>query len=79
MVVSEYVPSEEKAMSMLDKLKGLVKGHESTARKGVDRAGDAVDQKTKNKHSDQVDAAQQRINDQLGTGEPQSGEHPPQS
>jgi hypothetical protein len=66
-------------MSMLDKLKGLVKGHEGTARKGVDKAGDAVDQKTQNKHSGQVDAAQQRINDQLGTGEPPSGDRPPQS
>jgi hypothetical protein len=62
-------------MSMLDKLKGLVKGHEDTARKGVDKGGDAVDRKTGNKHSGQVDSAQQKMDDQLGHGD--SGERPP--
>ncbi|MFE7121264.1 antitoxin [Streptomyces sp. NPDC057654] len=56
-------------MSMLDKLKGLIKGHEDTARKGVDKAGDAFDQKTGGKYSGQVDSAQQKINDQMGSGD----------
>ncbi|MEV0266865.1 antitoxin [Streptomyces sp. NPDC050617] len=56
-------------MSMLDKLKGLIKGHEDTARKGVDKAGDAFDQKTQGKYSGQVDSAQQKLNDQLGSGD----------
>lgn len=64
-------------MSMLDKLKGLVKGHEDTARKGVDKAGDAVDKKTGDKYSGQVDSAQQKIDDQLGSGD--SGGRPPQN
>lgn len=63
-------------MSMLDKLKGLVKGHEDTTRKGVDKGGDAVDRRTGNKHTDQVDSAQQKIDDQLGHGG-DSGERPP--
>ncbi|MFD5035427.1 antitoxin [Streptomyces sp. NPDC058220] len=65
-------------MSMLDKLKGLIKGHEDTARKGVDKGGDAFDQKTQNKYSGQTDAAQKKMNEQLGN-EPPSDKRPPQS
>ncbi|MFH8789975.1 antitoxin [Streptomyces roseoverticillatus] len=54
-------------MSMLDKLKGLLKGHEDTARQGVEKAGDALDAKTQNKYQSQVDTAQQKLNEQLGT------------
>ncbi|WP_030158732.1 antitoxin [Streptomyces sp. NRRL S-244] len=64
-------------MSMLDKLKGLIKGHEDTARQGVDKAGDAVDAKTGNKYQSQVDMAQQKINEQLGTDKPPQ-DRPPQ-
>ncbi|GAA4988004.1 antitoxin [Kitasatospora paranensis] len=53
-------------MSMLDKLKGMLKGHEDTARQGVDKAGDAIDSKTGGKYQSQVDTAQQKMNDQLG-------------
>ncbi|MER6776243.1 MULTISPECIES: antitoxin [unclassified Streptomyces] len=63
-------------MSMLDKLKGLLKGHEDVARQGVDKAGDAVDAKTGNKYQSQVDMAQQKINEQLGSDKPQ--DRPPQ-
>lgn len=64
-------------MSMLDKLKGMLKGHEDMTRKGVDKAGDAVDKKTGNKYQSQVDSAQKKMNEQLG-GEPPSGDRPPQ-
>jgi hypothetical protein len=53
-------------MSMLDKIKGMLKGHEDQARKGVDKAGDMVDDKTQGKYSGQVDQAQDRMNDQIG-------------
>ncbi|MCI3226938.1 antitoxin [Streptomyces sp. NP-1717] len=68
-------------MSMLDKLKGLVKGHEDTVRKGVDKAGDAVDKKTGNKYERQVDSAQEKINEQLGSHQrPTPGDdRPPRS
>ncbi|MFJ7996242.1 antitoxin [Streptomyces sp. NPDC096310] len=67
-------------MSMLDKLKSLIKGHESTARQGVEKAGDAFDRKTGNKYQSQVDTAQKKIDEQLGTQEPPSGgDRPPQS
>ncbi|MFF2847979.1 antitoxin [Streptomyces sp. NPDC058001] len=55
-------------MSMLDKLKGLLKGHEDQASKGVDKAGDAVDDRTQGKHSGQVDTAQDKLKDQFGGG-----------
>ncbi|MFE3825594.1 antitoxin [Streptomyces sp. NPDC059092] len=66
-------------MSMLDKLKSLIKGHEGTARQGVEKAGDAFDRKTGNKYQGQVDTAQKKINDELGTQEPPGGDRPPQS
>jgi hypothetical protein len=53
-------------MSMLDKIKGMLKGHEDQARKGVDKAGDMVDDKTQGKYSGQVDQVQDRMNDQIG-------------
>lgn len=53
-------------MSMLDKLKGLVKGHPDQAHQGVEKAGDFVDKKTQGKYSGQVDSGQQKLNDQIG-------------
>ncbi len=55
---------------MFDKLKSMMKGHEDTVRTGVDKAGDAVDEKTGGKYSGQVDTAQQKLNEQLGSQEP---------
>ncbi|MER7108505.1 antitoxin [Streptomyces sp. NPDC000229] len=54
-------------MSVMDKLKQMLKGHESQADKGVDRGGDAVDQRTQGKHSRQVDTGQDRLKDQFGS------------
>ncbi|KOX32425.1 MULTISPECIES: antitoxin [unclassified Streptomyces] len=53
-------------MSVLDKLKGMLKGHEDQAGKGVDKAGDFVDGKSRGKYSGQVDTAQDRLKQQLG-------------
>ncbi|MFE1863435.1 antitoxin [Streptomyces anandii] len=52
-------------MSMMDKIKGLLKGHEEQAGKGVDKGGDYVDQRTQGKYSGQVDTAQQRLRDEM--------------
>ncbi|GHD82457.1 antitoxin [Streptomyces goshikiensis] len=57
-------------MSMLDKLKGLLKGHEDQVQQGTEKAGDAFDAKTGNKYQSQVDTAQQKINEQLGSDKP---------
>ncbi|MGK5631385.1 antitoxin [Streptomyces sp. URMC 123] len=66
-------------MSMLDKLKSLVKGHEDTARQGVEKVGDAVDTRTQGKYSRHVDTAQQKLNDQIGGAQrpPDEGNPPP--
>ncbi|MFD3531046.1 antitoxin [Streptomyces sp. NPDC058664] len=53
-------------MSMLDKLKGMLKGHEDQASKGVDKAGDYVDGRTQGKYSGHVDTAQEKLRQQLG-------------
>ncbi|ATZ25576.1 antitoxin [Streptomyces lavendulae] len=56
-------------MSMMDKLKQMLKGHEKEAGQGVDKAGDYVDGKTQGKYAGQVDMAQEKIKDQLGRPE----------
>jgi hypothetical protein len=66
-------------MSMMDKIKQMLKGHEDQASKGVDRAGDMVDERTQNKYSGHVDTAQDKLKDQLRSDQPgQGGERPPQ-
>lgn len=56
-------------MSMLDKIKGMLKGHPDQARQGVEKSGDFVDDRTGSKYKSQVDTGQRKINDQLGTDE----------
>jgi hypothetical protein len=52
-------------MSMIDKIKSAVKGHEDIAEKVVEKAGDLFDQKTGSKYQKQVDQAQEKIDEQL--------------
>ncbi|MCB5910710.1 antitoxin [Streptomyces pinistramenti] len=56
-------------MSMMDKLKSMLKGHESQTGKGVDKAGDYVDEKTQGKYRSQVDKAQDKLKDEFGRGD----------
>ncbi|MEU6841225.1 antitoxin [Streptomyces sp. NPDC046716] len=65
-------------MSVMDKLKQMLKGHEDQAGKGIDKAGDFVDGKTQGKYSGQVDTAQDKLKQQLGGDKGQDGQ-PPQS
>ncbi|MFC9736939.1 antitoxin [Streptomyces noursei] len=64
-------------MSVLDKLKELLKGHEEQAGKGVDKAGDYVDERTQGKYQSQVDTAQDKLREQLG-GTDRDTDRPPQ-
>ncbi|MFD8641515.1 antitoxin [Streptomyces zaomyceticus] len=64
-------------MSVFDKLKGMLKGHEDQASKGVDKAGDYVDGKTQGKYSGHVDTAQAKLKEQMG-GTGQTPDSPPQ-
>ncbi|KPC60708.1 antitoxin [Streptomyces chattanoogensis] len=66
-------------MSVMDKLKQLLKGHEEQAEKGIDQAGDLLDEKTRGTYSGQVDTAQEKLKDQLGSDRGRGQEGPPQS
>ncbi|MEU9450057.1 antitoxin [Streptomyces sp. NPDC048277] len=52
-------------MSMLDKLKAMLKGHEDQAKQGVEKGGDMIDQRTGNKYQSQVDTAQKQADDYI--------------
>ncbi|MFE3329102.1 antitoxin [Streptomyces sp. NPDC059176] len=66
-------------MSMMDKLKNMLKGHEDQASKGVDKGGDMVDERTQGKYSGQVDTAQDRLKEQFGGDQGEQGQNrPPQ-
>ncbi|MEU2999239.1 antitoxin [Streptomyces sp. NPDC006995] len=60
-------------MSAMDKIKKMFKGHEDQAGKGIDRAGDMVDDRTQGKYKDHVDTAQDKLKQQLGTDRDQDG------
>ncbi|GAA2828817.1 hypothetical protein GCM10010505_61100 [Kitasatospora aburaviensis] len=62
---------ERDRMSMMDKLKHMLKGHEAQAEKAVDKAGDTVDERTQGKYAGQVDAAQEKAKDQFRDQPPQ--------
>ncbi|MFE7752947.1 antitoxin [Streptomyces sp. NPDC057428] len=54
-------------MSAMDKIKKMLKGHEDQAGKGVDKAGDTVDDRTGDKYAKHVDTGQDKLKQQLGT------------
>ncbi|WP_328506732.1 antitoxin [Streptomyces sp. NBC_00391] len=54
-------------MSVMGKLKHMLKGHEDQAGQGIDKTGDFVDGRTQGKHSGQVDSAQERLRRQMGS------------
>ncbi|MFJ4965425.1 hypothetical protein EES43_29140 [Streptomyces sp. ADI96-02] len=65
-------------MSALDRIKKMLKGHEDQAGKGIDKAGDMVDDRTQGKYSRQVDTGQDKLKDQLGADRDQQ-DGPPRS
>ncbi|MDX3485042.1 antitoxin [Streptomyces sp. ID05-18] len=60
-------------MSALDKIKKMLKGNEEHAGKGIDKAGDMVDDRTKGKYKGHVDTAQDKLRQQFGTERDQDG------
>ncbi|CAM5716850.1 MULTISPECIES: antitoxin [Streptomyces] len=60
-------------MSALDKIKKMLKGHEDQAGKGIDKAGDMVDDRTQGKYTRHVDTAQDKSKQQLGADRDQDG------
>jgi hypothetical protein len=50
-------------MSVMDKLKQMLKGHEDQAKQGVDKAGDMFDERTQGKYRSQTDTAQKKADE----------------
>ncbi|MFF3287361.1 antitoxin [Streptomyces sp. NPDC003023] len=69
-------------MSMMDKLKNMLKGHPDQTSQGIEKAGDFVDGRTQGKYSRHVDTAQEKLRDQYGgggrTGGTERRDEPPQ-
>ncbi|MFC8916793.1 antitoxin [Streptomyces sp. NPDC047821] len=54
-------------MSVMDKLKQMLKGHEDKTAQGIDKGGDYVDKRTQGKYSGQVDTGQERLKNEFGS------------
>ncbi|WP_433326270.1 antitoxin [Spirillospora sp. CA-294931] len=52
-------------MSIVDKVKGMLGQHGDKAKKGVDKGGDMLDQRTGGKYADKVDKAQDKANEYI--------------
>ncbi|MFC5752531.1 antitoxin [Actinomadura rugatobispora] len=67
-------------MSIVDKMKEMLGQHGDKAKKGMEKGGDVLDQKTGGKHTDKIDQAQQKAGDYIdrsGQGDaPQGGQQP---
>ncbi|MEU0371203.1 antitoxin [Streptomyces sp. NPDC006283] len=55
-------------MSMMDKLKNMLKGHPEQTDQGIEKAGDYVDGRTQGKYSRHVDTGQEKMREQFGGG-----------
>jgi hypothetical protein len=54
-------------MSALDKIKKMLKGHEDQVGKGVDKAGDMIDDRTQGKYGKHVDTGQDKLKQRFGS------------
>ncbi|GGV65556.1 MULTISPECIES: antitoxin [Streptomyces] len=52
-------------MSMMDRLKSMLRGHEQQTDKAVDKGGDYIDDRTQGKYGSQVDKGQERMRQEL--------------
>ncbi|SEP74085.1 antitoxin [Microlunatus flavus] len=55
----------------VDKAKDLAGQHPDQVDQGIEKAGDAVDQRTGAQHAEQVDKAQDAVRDRLAGGDQQ--------
>jgi hypothetical protein len=56
-------------VGIIDKAKSLLTKNKNAAQTGIDKAGDAVDQKTGGKYASQVDTAQAKAKDVVDKAE----------
>ncbi|MFF8843837.1 antitoxin [Streptomyces sp. NPDC015127] len=61
-------------MSMMDKLKNMLKGHPERTNQGIEKAGDYVDDRTQGKYGRHVDTAQDKMREQFGGGRGEGGQ-----
>lgn len=52
-----------------DKAKDLAEQHPDQVDQGIDKVGDAVDERTGGQHAEQVDKAQDAVRDRIGGGD----------
>ncbi len=57
-------------MGLLDKIKGMVSGHEDKVVEGVDKATDMVDDKTGGKHTEHLQKVDDAVADALDEDAP---------
>ncbi|MEU3405199.1 antitoxin [Streptomyces sp. NPDC006670] len=58
-------------MSIVDKLKEMLGQNPDKAKKGVERGGDMLDERTGGKYADKVDMAQEKANEYIDRDRPQ--------
>jgi MT0933-like antitoxin protein len=63
-------------MGIFDKAKDAMGEHSEQVDAGIDKAGDAVDEKTGDKYADRVDQGQQMAKDKLGDSAADQPEQP---
>jgi hypothetical protein len=63
-------------MGIFDKAKDAMGEHSEQVDAGIDKAGDAVDEKTGDKYADRVDQGQQMAKDKLGDAAANQPEQP---
>jgi MT0933-like antitoxin protein len=51
--------------SLMDKLKGMMSGHEDKADKGIDKSGDTLDDRTGGDHDSQINRGTDSMKDRL--------------
>jgi MT0933-like antitoxin protein len=61
--------TKETAMGFMDRLKGMMRGHEHRGRKVVDKPDDTIDDRTGHRYGSQIDDATERAEDRLGLGD----------
>lgn len=52
-------------MSMVNRIRSMLRGHEDKAAKGIDRAGAMFDRRTRGKYRRHVDKVQRKLKDEL--------------
>lgn len=63
-------------MSMMSRIKSMLKGHEDKAAKGIDMAGDMFDRRTRGKYRRHVGKVQRKLKDELARPEGERGRQP---